>query len=308
VARYQVTILWGQATMGASETYYTDDVSDTSAVQNINQMLKLRSQMLKVFQYFQGVRIATTTTLRRSQFMVPGPNFLFATNNTVVVPATGTIPSGEDIDNSDQFRAVMQIILNYDNNRKVTRYLSGIPDAIIRTEPATIDPNGNPTWWASYNVWQQYIVKNGWFIKAQKLPPTVPAFMVVGVTAQAAAPGLLGIQVDGTLSPAFKKGMKIAAQHFRPAKGTRAATLNGTWIIDSVDATGLPDFVTIYLRGSQGIDPTLQRITDKTFVRYVQYDYYRIQNIAWQRGGIHKRGKPSTAPRGRRLTRPTLDP
>lgn len=305
---YQVTIFWGQATTGSSETYWTPDVSAGGAAVAITQLLSLRAQLLAVQDYFQGVRVALTGTLRRSQLFLPGNTLFFDSGQIVTVPATGTQDGTTPTTTRDQVRAALQVVLKFNNSRKTTRYMAGIPDVISLTEPKTIDGNTAVNWWTAFQTFSEFLINNAWRIRGQVLPPDGPSFRVVDVVAQAAAPGLVGVQISAATAPSINKGDKVALQGFRPAKGTRAWTINGTWYVASVDITGLPAFVTVYLRGSAGIDPTLQRFTDKTILRPVTYNYYQIQYFQQQRVGIHKRGKPSLAPRGRRLTRGSLDP
>lgn len=305
---YRVTLFFGQAMDGASETYWTPDQSALSASKSVESMLALRAQMLNTNQYIAGVRAALETAVRRSSSMLPTRGLFADSGNYINIPGTGTIaPTGTN-GLADQFRAVLQMQWRFNDTRQTIRYLSGIPDAISLTEPTTINFNAAQGWWNAYNAWTGFLVQNAWQIRAQILAPAAPTFPVVGLVQQNAAPGLLGIQISAATAPSITKGQKVALHGFRAAKGTRASTLNGTWAVDSIDNSGLPVYVTVYLRSSAGIDPEAQRFTTSTTLRPVNYTLYPIQAIVPYRVGIHKRGKPSLSPRGRRLTIHSLDP
>lgn len=305
---YRVTFFWGQATDGASETYWTPDMSSVSAAKATESMLALRVAMMNTNQYVQGVRVALEGAVRRSSVMIPTKGIFADSGQWINIPAAGTItPTGTN-GSADQYRAVLQHQWGFNDNRRTMRYLSGIPDAISATEPATLNFNAATSWWNAWNAWSTYLVTNAWGIKAQILAPQQAVYSVIGVVLQSAAPGYIGIQISATAAPSIAKGQKIALHGMRAAKGTRGSTMNGTWIADSMDTSGLPEYVTVYLRSSQGIDPEAQRFTEKTTLRPVNYQIYPIQQIIPFRCGIHKRGRPTMAPRGRRLIIRSLDP
>jgi hypothetical protein len=294
--------------MGVSETYWTPDVLGSSASSLVEQMLNLRSQMLWNYQQFVGVRIAIEGSRRRSTLLLPGRAFWPDAGVFITIPIQGTRSGLTESTRADQLRAVIQDRWLFANDRATTRYLAGVPDAATVTEPATLDMNDATSWWKAHSNFTAFLTGSGFQIRAQQLPPQISVYNVVGVVQQQAAPGLIGIQISTTAAPPIVKGGKIALQGMRAAKGTRGSTMNGTWYVDSVDTTQATTFSTVYLRNSQGIDPEAQRFTDKTILRPVVYSLYPIQQIVSQRAGIHKRGRPSIAPRGRRLTRPSLDP
>lgn len=305
---YRTTVFWGQATDGASETYWTPDQGAASACVTIQQMLNLRTQMLNQLQYWQGVRVAVEGTKRSSQLFLPGSTPFFDSGKELAVPGAGTLPPTGSNGLADQFRAVLQLQVRFGTARSTYRYLSGIPDAISLTEPVTFTRGTAQTWWNAFDAWRSYLLSSGWQIRAQVLPPAATAYPVVSLVQQEAAPGLVGIVIGvGDPAPTILVGGKIALQGMRAAKGTRSSTMNGTWYVDSTSlvSTGR---LAVFLRGSQGIDPAAQRFTNMSTLRVVTYSLYPLIGFNSHRVGIHKRGKPSLGPRGRRLSRPSLDP
>lgn len=306
---FRTTIFFGQATDGASETYWTSDQSARQAASNIQSLLNNRANLLNTNQYFQGARVSIEGQKRSSQLILPpGAEFFFDSGVGISCPATGTFSPLDINGQADQFRATLQQKFKFGPNRSANRYLSGIPDAISVTEPATFTRNNAIQWWSNLDKFRAFLTNGGWQIKAQVLPPATAAYGIAAVISQSVAPFLLGVTaLVGDPAPNIPIGQRIVLQGFRPAKGTRAWTLNGTWYVDSTQfvSTG---YLNVWLRGSAGLVAADQRFTDKSLMRIVSYSFYPITDIGTQRVGIHKRGKPSLAPRGRRLTRGSLDP
>jgi hypothetical protein len=308
VSVYKVTTIWNQSVMGVSETWYTPDQSDASIQKTIQQMIALRSNCMYQIQPFVGIRVSLYGAKRQSKVILPPGGPLADPFNFLQVPATGTLPGGTSTTRPDQLRAVIQLTIAYNNTRRTLRYLSGIPDAYSVTEPATFNPGAAGAWGTAFDQWRSYLVNTGWQIQARLLTGDYTPAPVIGVTVQAAAPSLLGIVVVAATAPAFAQGQKVALSHFRPKKGTRDLTVNGMWTIDSVNTTLVPGNLIVYLRNSSGIDPDSVRFTANSTIQRVGYGLFPVQSINPYRVGIHKRGRPSLAPRGRRLSRPTLDP
>lgn len=305
---YRVTYMWNHSVMGVSETYWTKDETGGAALLDVQRMLSLRSQFMYVDDYTVGVRIAIEGATRNSVALIPPSGIFPGVGQYMNIPVAGVIPEVPTVKSESQLRQTMQQRLSFADTRTAIRYISGVDSSIVFTEPATLNFNGSSSWYKAWQAFKSYLIQNGWQIRAQVLPPAATVNNVIGVVQQGAAPGLIGIQIS--IPPTFSgiKGNKIALHGMRAAKGTKGSTMNGTWFIDSVDSTALPAYLTLYLRGSAGIDPEAQRFTDKTTVRLVTYAFYPIQAIEPLRVGIHKRGRPSLAPRGRRLTVKSLDP
>lgn len=305
---YRVTTMWNQSIIGVSETFYTPNVSDVTAAGILDQMLANRKALMFANQFFVGVRLSVYGSKRQSTVLLPGAVQFPGTTRTLTIPTKGTRPYATLSTGPDQVRAVLQYRLGISTGHVSNRYLSGIPDDISATEPMTYVPGNSSDWVKAWNAWRLGLITDGWQIRARLYTGDYTPIPPIGVTVQTAAPGLLGVVLDSTAAGGFNRGLKIALTGWRPPKGERASTLNGTWIIDSVNDTLEPGETILYLRGSAGIDPTRQRFTDTTRVQLVGYDTFPIISIRPIRVCTHKRGRPSMAPRGRRLSRPSLDP
>ncbi|MGH3526754.1 MAG: hypothetical protein ACRDQ6_05515 [Pseudonocardiaceae bacterium] len=305
---YKVTAMWNQSVMGASETLYTSDVSTTILAKRITRYLAARFLLLPPAVFAVGVRVALYGAKRQSVALLPPYDVLPQTTIEVQIPAHGQY-FGKNVTNKpDQFRASLQNRLSYDNTRNVLRYMSGIPDAVSATEPATVDFSGAIDWYTFLSEYYALLVSDGWQIRARAVTGPHAPTSVTGVTSMAASPSLLGMILPAATAPPIVQGSQVALQHFRPPKFTRSATVNGSWTVDSVNATLAPGQLIVYLRNSGLIDPTTVRLTALSTIQLIGYSLFPIQAATWVRVGIHKRGRPSMAPRGRRLARPTLDP
>lgn len=306
--QYKITHMINQSVMGASETWYTPDWSTSQAISYIQQMLQNRMALLPKTTSTVGVRIAAYGAKRQSVALLPPQDIFPGTNFLLRIPTYGSYANETTNVGSDQFRAALQIRCQYNNTRSVIRYLAGIPDGISNVEPATVNFANNPKWKQAYDQWWGQLVNAGFSINAKSITGNNAPATVTGVTTMAAAPSLLGIVLPAATAPPIVQGSQVQLQHFRPAKFTRSPTINGGWTVDSTNSTLTPGSLIVYLRNSSTIDPNTVRITALSTIQLLGYQLYPIQQVAWVRVGIHKRGRPSMAPRGRRLARPTLDP
>lgn len=303
---YKCTLGIGQTVMGATESYYSADTSADVAATRLNRLLAARNDMLWQSTYWTGVRISAYGFQRRSQFLLPGNSPFPASIARVIVPARGTWPGTSESLRPDQFRATLQYLSFFDTDRSSTRYLSNIADAVSAFEPDTVDPAGFPGWFDSMQKFFALLITDGWQIRARQRIDTFAPWPITGVTAQAVAPFRLGIVVTAAGAPPFAQGDKITLQKFRPPKGMRQRTVNGSWTIQSVDAVSQPGELVIYLRGSDGIAAEDVRFMDTSRIQRVGYSLYPIVKAYYNRIGIHKRGGPLGRPAGRRLSRPSL--
>lgn len=308
MAVYKVSLIWNQSVMGVSETWYTPDQSSSTLQKQIQDMLSFRSQSMFRIQPFVGVRLSLYGAKRQSKVILPPSGVFLDSFNPLQVPASGTLPGSTSTTRPDQLRAVIQCTLGYNDTRRTIRYFSGVPDGFTVTEPATFDPSAAGAWGTAFQNFRTFIVNNGWQIRARQVTGAFLAVAVNGVSVQAAAPSLIGISVVAATAPPFVVGEQVALSHFRPKKGTRGLSMNGMWTIDSINTTLVPGNLIVYLRGSAGIDPDSIRFTAQSTIQRVGYSLFPVQDFNLYRVGIHKRGRPSLAPRGRRLSRPTLDP
>lgn len=312
MAVYRVTLFINQFVMGASETYWTPDLATSAARAAINSLLSLRNAMLWDRHKWIGVRLALDTTgdlvpvKRRSIFLPPGPRpWPGQLDLSINVPEQGVFTGDTLTTQPDQFRASMQIQLLFPPDRQTIRYLFGIPDSISASEAGTLKLAGNPSWVAAFSAWRDFLVNTGWRIKSRTLPPGDPLIPIQDFSLQEAAPGRLGLVLSATDPvPNMVEGDRVQIRGQR-SKANDLRTMNGIWHVSSVNTTLLPGHYVVYLRGSEGIQST--KFQPPGTVQRVRHQLSVISAIHTYRMGIHKRGRPTPAPRGRRLTRPSLD-
>lgn len=306
--QYKFTLMWNQSVMGVSETWYTPDWTVSQAIKGLQQYMSARFALLAYNQQCVGVRLSTYGAKRQSVVLLPPYDTFPQSSSVIQIPPAGTYVPETKFSSMDQLRSVLQNRVTYNDTRTVYRYMSGIPDGVSYTEPATVNFFQNPSWKQYLDTYYRTIVSLGLQIRAKAITGINAPATVTGVTSQAAAPSLLGIMLPAATAPPIVQGSQIQLQHFRPAKFTRNPSVNGSWTVDSINTTLVPGTLIVYLRNSGTIDPTTVRLTALSTIQLVAYSLFPVQDMTWVRVGIHKRGRPSMAPRGRRLSRPTLDP
>lgn len=315
---YRVTMIIGDRNMGASETWITPQQTSASTARNaINNLITARNKCLPNNIYWVGVRISQWSDpatpgvgLRRSQLMLPGSQVWKTGGDSITVPAQGTIDPtvGDGSFYPDQFRSCVQHRVTFDTDRNATRYMVGLPragfDGVSEGYNLAAIPRSLRTNLVAY---YQLLIAS-WQLQALDRTAANLPVVPVGISAGPQTPPLTGISFNGARPASFSMGARIQLQGFRPKKGTRSPTLNGTWYISSVtDGTPVGGW-TLYLRSSEAVIPGDQRFTDRTKVYLYKNTLYGISLIQPVRAGIHERGRPTGSPRGRRLSRPTLDP
>jgi hypothetical protein len=301
---YRITTGFSQANMGWSETWWTPDAEAPAVADLLNKELSLRAQMLWKIHSFIGVRIAQEGTRRKSVFLPAGNRFWPPSGTSIIIPATGARTGMAAGTRPDQLRAVVQLRISYGAGLSTLRYLSGVPDSITSTEPATDDFQGDPAWVGAYGAWKESIMADGWQIKV--LDPAQPERAIRSLPLQQSAPGLVGIGVLTGESLSALPGDRI---HIRGQRKKHSATdrrtMNGMWVVDSVNTTLTTGQVVYFLRNSEGIDPSGFQLLGSA--QRVARTYADITSINVHRVGIHKRGRPFGTPVGRRSTRQSLD-
>lgn len=304
---YKVTTMWNHSIMGVSESYYTPLLATSKAPDRISAMLSARAAMMYPDCQFVGVRISVYPFVRQSSVLLPGIAQSALLGDTVKVPSAGTYGPDPMLFPESQLRQTLQVALGYGSLQTVPRYLSGVPKLIVMTEPSTLNMAASGVWLERFNAFAD-ILTGGWQIRVRVPLPVItpPAPQILGVISQSAGPSLLGIVIGNKPPVTLVQGNKVALTGFRPACNTRGPTINGQWTVDNVNTTMQPNNVVVFLRNSSTIDPTTVNWTDASRIGLVAYQLSPITSFLPYRIGIHKRGRPSMAPRGRRLTRPSL--
>lgn len=296
---YRVTQYFNQANMGWSETWYKAAGNMTSLARELTAMLDYRNDLLTNRHNVLAVRVSEEGSNRKSRLFLPGDTKVDGTGVIVAMGSRGDYPEQGTVLQYDQVRACLQLELSIGSERLSMRYLAGIPDAVTKTEAATIDRLAEAKWWEFFDQYCRYMVSAGWSIKTQDKGVGNPERNVVRWVIQAAAPSQLGFSVPTGSALTVNVGDKVQVRGVRMHyDGVRAP--NGTWYVDAISETAVPDHVTYYLRGATGFDASLIKVTGK--VRKNLYTYVVPTTMREFRAGIHKRGRPFGSPRGRRKT------
>lgn len=306
---FKVTMVWNHSVMGVSESYYSKSQDIKALPDAISALLSKRAALMYDDCYFVGVRVSAYPTIRQSSVLLPGIASSVLLASSVKVPSAGTYSLATPGAVESQLRQTMQVSLGFNSTNTVPRYLSGIPQFITATEPATLNLSGAGRWLTAFNAFAAELIAN-WQIRARVPLPVInpPAPQIQNVISQTAGPSLLGIVISSTPPVTLQQGNRIQLTHFRPPKFTRLPTVNGMWTIDNLNTTMQPGSTVVFLKHSAAIDPTTVNFTDQSRLGLVAYQLYPITSFIPVRINTHKRGRPSMAPRGRRLSRPTLDP
>ena len=305
MARYKVTFGFVKYTMGPTENYVTPDWTSTQANDGIQNMMTARNAMLFTDWLWAGVRISDAVNKQRSVFYPPGSYHPFGPALTLNVPSNGTYAPGGTDNRSDQTRAVMQIRLTYDTDRRVIRYLSGVPDGILKDEPASLNFTDFPTWVTRYNTWTNILINAGWSIRARNRGTGFSEIPITNWTQAAGSPTNLGVVIPDAPPSGITAGQFVSIKGVR-RKGTDTLSYNGRYVVDSINTTLIPGSLIVYLRGTESGEPASIKLLGT--IQRIGYTYFPIQQVEAIRAGIHKRGKPLGTPLGRRKKRLSLDP
>ncbi|HEV2461715.1 MAG TPA: hypothetical protein VGS80_25440 [Ktedonobacterales bacterium] len=307
--QYRFTVITNDGTLEASETLYTPSGSADAAAMSIQAYIKARNAILYPTMSIQAVRVSIYGTKRSSVLVVPPGRPLPNGSKTISIPPQGQVDTGGIGGLADSiWRTALQYTLTYNDTYVTQRYLAGIPGAVIGTQRSTYNPGGYSGWTTALMKFLNLVGGGGYYIQALQRTGANAPQQIQSVVQQQAAPGYIGIQVASFTGAAFAQGARVIIQGMRPPKGQRLPTINGQWTIDSVVVTTNPNVTTIYLRGSSTIDPAQQRITPYSTVSLWGKQLYVIQNALAVAVVPHARGKQVLPARGRRLSRPSLDP
>lgn len=311
---YRVVIAMNQSVGGWSEAYYTrGNVSPGAFPARLSTLINARRNMMFTNQEFVSFRVGDVGTdpnnisFRRKSTPFPPGKFPFPGTGVVVdFPERGIVAIIPETNRPDQLRVALNVRVSYGDGLSTTRYLAAPPDQISRYEPATLNFDASPTYLASYNAWRTEVSTN-WALVARGVGASYPIINVNGVFRREASPALFGVSVNaaGTPAPNWTVGDTVHLRNFlsRP----RVPSVNGAkWQVDSINTTLMPGSIIYWLRVSELVDPS--RIKKMGSIQKVGYALQNITGIEAYRIGVHKRGRPFSAPRGRRLARPTLDP
>lgn len=311
---YKVTLFMAQGGRGFNESYYTMGASGTGLAAQINDLIAKRRQLLFSNVSITGMRISDASSItapgtpRATQLIYPLGAKLWDTGLLIDLPGNGAITNPLAGLNPTLLNTSLQCRFAFNITRQGFKYLAGIPRGIVGADPATLVPDGVDGWSDAWTAWKGVMNSGAWGIKYQKQQGEVSVYSVVGRDQSTDNPPLLRVLVNTTGATGLNRGVRVHLQNFRPPKFTRLPTINGVWILAANAVSVEPNVYALSLLNSEAIVPSQVNFTDKTFVRIIQYGFAPTTQYDWHRVTSHKRGKPTLAPAGRRLHRPTLDP
>lgn len=297
---YRCTFFFGQANMGWSETWWNTRSNLNEAVKASARWLDHRNTCLSVQHSILACRVATEGDSSQSQLILPGRQKLGTTGFEVDIPGSGDYPESSTNLQYDQVRANLHNVYLLGGRRLSLRYMVGIPDLSSKSEAATLDAINPATWWLHWKNLHLHMMQEGWSIKCMKRGSSNPERRIRRWVTRGTPPDVVGVVVSGGNSLSVEQGDKVQV------KGTRMTsdgirTPNKVWHVEQVVEGTSEGIQTIYLRGSEGIDPSTIRILGT--IRPVQYEFLTFDEYRPLRMGIHKRGKPFNSPAGRAKTK-----
>lgn len=313
MAYYRVTFYYTSAGYGLSETWITKDVSEANLAIRMVNLNALRLGMLPPSYVLAGVRasalgsgVFVTTGKRQSRLFLPGANAFPGPGDTMTLKEVGTYALETATGGLEQLRSNLQIRLTFAGGRTTTRYVCGISDLLSETSSGSLDFTRAPKWYDAFKTWRDEVVTY-WNIAGRSLIADDPSFNVRGIVKRATGRSVIGMVVTTPDPQAWVVGDLISVSGFRRTKTSVRISVNGKYHLDQI-APDLPSsgLTTFYLRELIGVEPEDIKVFGT--IRRVRRTTFTLTSMDTVRLGIHKRGRPSLTPRGRRLTHATLDP
>jgi hypothetical protein len=222
----------------------------------------------------------------------------------MVVPSGGNVPTTPIDFRPDQARSCLQVRVGFDGDRTAIRYFSFIPDSILYDEAKGVDlSKAPPGWAAAYNNWVARLVNDGWSLRAQQKSGVYAPKVIADWVSSAAAPNLMGFVLPALPAPGIAETEEVQVSGVR-RRGTDRTSYNGKYVVQSINTTLMPGYYIFYLRNTEAGDPASIRKMGK--VNKIAYGEFAFQRFTPIRPGVHKRGKPSGVPVGRRQNRVSL--
>jgi hypothetical protein len=294
----------------ATEDYYSPELDLTSGTNTksfaiaANQLIAARSRCLFKAHDWIAVQLTPQDGNHAGWLLGPGENGWPDDNaNVIIVPKTGDLPVS-DLIRPEMMQVSGLMIVTYDGGRRRSRrYFTGLPDAVTKYNPQTIDTDAVGAWWQRFRAFTALLCGGYWRLLALDKAGLAANVPVRRLILEAAAPTRVGVVVNAAdLAGTIAAGDKIHLLKFRPKRGLcPCPSINGNWTVDDVSTTLLPLQVVLYLRGSQGvIDPSIWDTLGQMYVKAETYFNFISANI--YKAATHKRGNGSR-PRGRSKTR-----
>lgn len=305
---YKVTFYFSAGSFGWTESYWVQGSSFTYACQQLVKLCNLRMAMYYQYVALAGVRVSQVGAQRSSFLLLPGENNLGDQIGFFTLPFIGTYISAIVDETSDQVRVALQARCVFNGGYKSIRYFVGCPEAIGYPTTGGLIPNAHMKWYQLWIAFKTELLATHWGVMARSTVPPYKPSVMGSLTVGGSTGNLLGVVIPNAAVPPNVPPGSVQISRCRPPKGTRELSLNGTWMVDSITTSTTPPSITVFLAGSAGVLPSSVRLTPKSTLQFINPIFYPFNAVNALRVGIHKRGRPSLAPRGRQLKRLTLDP
>jgi hypothetical protein len=316
---------------GASESWYVNSNDPAIVVGAINPYLSLRSQMLFSDCEIQGVRIGNSTmtdvesdgkdALRQSQPYLPGTHPYGPAGDKLVIPQTGKFTPVDETRQEAFANIAVNERIGFNTGKFTTRYVVWPPAADINRDLSGGNLAKESAWFGLLGKLQNLITATGsppvaggpLWIKA-RTPSTISnTYNIRKWVLQGPAPANVGFIALNSQTGTFAIGdlVHIRGTKRKPAVtntgATKLVSLNGSYYIDDIlldtPSTGLS---TVFLAGTNGVDTASIKLLGN--FQLVRFQLFAATSARAVRIRTHKRGKPSLVPRGRRLSRRSVDP
>jgi hypothetical protein len=329
---FKFTIKYGGHGFGPTESFFAQPTSIKRFVLTLNNYLKLRQQMLFPELEITGIRIGRTglssalsdgrDPTRQSTFYPAGETFDFEdSGNALTVPNAGTYlgPTGS------RGPAFANVSINeriqFNDNRFATRYIPFCPALDLGADKAGGNLGTDTKWFDLLKALQNMWIGKGegdftgepFYIKALARTGNATPKTILKWVTQTPTGGNIGAVIAASDNGGYASGVEVFIHGTRrrpePKVGgpIKLQSLNGNWRVDTVqNDSPITGQTTIFLQNTSGIDVTTVKKTGTISLKL--YALFPIQDAFAVRTRTHKRGKDTTVPAGRRLTRVSADP
>lgn len=311
---YRLVFKYGRIGASWTEAWVTTgSQTDIDIPDLVSRYNDLRLAMLPSSCQFLGCRVSFSPTAafiqpaaRRSTLLVPGDNEWPSEGKKFTLKTKGTFGEESAVVTFEQTRSCLELQLGYPDARTTTRYLVGVSDDICISMDGTLGFSRDLKWKTAFDSWRAF-VKANLGVVARSLTSDDPVLAVKGIVRQAAPGNQFGI-IFGTPTPfGWTQGDLVAISGFRRFRQTPGPSINGHYHADTIQADSpSAGFTTVYLRELTTVATSEIKVLG--VARRVRKVTLALARISPVRLGIHKRGNSSSGPRGRRLTRVSLDP